>query len=362
VPFESHDLSGLSGHDRTEAIQRVCTELQGSFDLGQGLLLRVAHFGCGPGEPDRLFVTIHHFAVDGMSWGVFWEDLEQAYRQVLAGEAVSLPPKTTSFRTWAAQLEQLAHSARVVDTAEGWLRLPWEAVAPLPLDGIEASSRRNTNASADMMALELGPELTRRLLDSRWRPEHVIMTALARTLSTWSASPTVLIDVLSHGRDAVLDGVNLSRTVAFTLSYNPIVLRHPTWVGSPELLDDVTRQIAASPEGFSFDLLRYLAPDEALRGRFMALPRAELLFNYAGLESGREDDELWQAATEPSGPEEAPDGLRQYPIAVRATVAPDLRLAFVYSRELHTAATIEARVAEVEAALRGLLEGVEVAP
>ena len=40
VPFESHDLSGLSPQERTAAIERVCTRLQGSFDLGQGLLLQ----------------------------------------------------------------------------------------------------------------------------------------------------------------------------------------------------------------------------------------------------------------------------------------------------------------------------------
>jgi amino acid adenylation domain-containing protein len=354
VPFETHDLSGLAADDRTARIEAVCTELQGSFDLSRGPMLRVAHFDCGPDEPDRLFVTIHHFAVDGLTWAVFWEDLEQAYGQAAAGAGVSLPPKTTSFRAWAIQLEHLARSARVVDTAEAWMRLPWHEVVPVPAD-LDTDRRRNTNASAVALELGFSAEDTRRLLDSGVRPEHVIVTALARCLSSWTASSTVLIDVLSHGRNAAFEDVNLSRTVGFTLSYNPLVLTHATWASTPDVLDAVTRQIEASPEGFSFELLRFLAPDPELRARLTELPRADLLFNYAGVDEDSEGDALWRKASERTGPEESPLGLRQYPLAVRARLAPELRISFVYSTELHRASTVEAQANEVVATIRGLL-------
>ena len=87
------------------------------------------------------------------------------------------------------------------------------------------------------------------------------------------------------------------------------------------------------------------------------LPRAELLFNYAGADQSPEDDALWRKASLPVGPDESPRGLRQHPIAVRATLVPNLRLTFVYSTNLHTAATIEQRVNEVATAISGLLEG-----
>ena len=355
VPFQSHDLSGLPPRERTAVIDRTCTELQRSFDLGEGLLLRVAHFDCGPDEPDKLFVTIHHFAVDGMSWSVFWEDLEQAYRQAAAGEPVSLPPKTTAFRTWATELELLAHSSRVTQSVASWLQGPWDRVARLPLD-FEASSSANTNASAATVVTELSAADTRRLVESRWRPEHVILAALARMLSTWTSSDTVLIDLLAHGRATALEGVNLSRTVGFILAYHPLLLRPTSW-DCLELPDAVVARLQDGPEGLSFDLLRYLAPDPAVRDRFAGLPRAELLFNYAGVQEDPDADALLVPIDDPSAPEAAPTGLRQHPIAVRATLTPNLRIAFVYSRELHQAATIEARVAEVMAFMHELLEG-----
>ena len=79
VPFESHDLSGLDSRARSARIAAICEELQGSLNLTHGPVLRVAHFGCGPDQPDRLFFTMHHFVMDVFSWDVFWEDFESAY-------------------------------------------------------------------------------------------------------------------------------------------------------------------------------------------------------------------------------------------------------------------------------------------
>jgi amino acid adenylation domain-containing protein len=356
VAVETHDLSGLTDAERTAAIERVCGRLQESFDLGEGSLIRVAHFRGGAGSSDHVFVTIHHFAVDGLTFRVFWEDLEQAYRQAASGADIALPPKTTAFRSWVLELERLARSPRVADTTSAWLRLPWHEVAPLPTD-LSTDRARNTNASAAAVDVELGTDDTRRLLGGRRRPEHVIMAALAHVLSDWTASPTVLVDVLSHGRDAAADGVNLSRTVGFMLSYNPVVMRRAAWRGSPEDLDDVIAQIEGMPEGFTFELSRFLGPDEALRDRLTALPRADVLFNYAGVAASLEGDAAWREVDGPTGQEESPRGLRQYPLAVRATLTPELRLTFVYSTELHHASTIRARAAEVAAMVRKLSAG-----
>jgi amino acid adenylation domain-containing protein len=360
IPFTSHDISTLSADQQLAEVERVCTELQASFDLGSGSLLRVAHFDRGPSNDDRLFIAIHHFAVDGMTWSVFMEDLEHAYDQAVEGRPVTLPPKTTSIKSWASGLERMAAMPEVTDLSAEWLRLPWHEVARLPTDQ-ESDAAMNTNASVSTVELELGPEETSALLGGRMRPEHVILTAVARALSRWTASRTVLIDVLSHGRDAASDDVNLSRTVGFTLSYNPLVVSHPTWEERPETVEALAGQVERGPQGFTFELLRFKAPDPDLRQRLSELPRADVLFNYAGAFLTFDDGSSWTWAAEPIGPAESPRGLRQYPLAVRALLVPNLRLVFIYSRELHRRETIEAKAAEVVATIRQLLMGSAVA-
>ena len=356
IPFSSYDVSTLAPTSRRAEIERICAELQGSLDLQEGLLLRAAHFDCGTDDPDRLFVAIHHFAVDGVTEPVFWGDLEQAYLQAAAGSNVSLAPKTTSIKRWATRLRELVETPAVVEVAPAWLRLPWHEVSRLPSD-FDAQAGANTNASAAGAEVELSAADTRSLLDGGVRPQIVIVTALAACLSDWTRSPTVLIDVLSHGRDAVVAGQNLSRTVGFTLSYNPLVLSHATWDATPGALASVASQIEAMPAGYTFEMLRFLSPDPRIRERLSELPRADLLFNYRGAPADDGRAGTWREVADSCGPDESPRGLRQHAIAVRATLTPNLRLVFVYSTALHRAETVEAKAAEVAAMIRALLEG-----
>ena len=52
----------------------------------------------------RLLLTIHHLAVDGVSWRILVPDLAAAWAAIARGEEPSLPPRGTSFRRWAQRL------------------------------------------------------------------------------------------------------------------------------------------------------------------------------------------------------------------------------------------------------------------
>ena len=64
--------------------------------------------------PGGCWLSIHHLAVDGVSWRILVPDLAAAWQAVAAGQAVALPARGTSFRRWA---ERLAAHAR--DAARG---------------------------------------------------------------------------------------------------------------------------------------------------------------------------------------------------------------------------------------------------
>jgi hypothetical protein len=129
-----------------------------------------------------------------------------------------------------------------------------------------------------------------------------------------------------------------------------------TWGADPETLRSVVAQIEDRPEGFGFELLRFLSPDGDLRARLTEFPRAEMLFHYDGTGAAPPDDVEWPVASERRGSDDSPRGLRQYPLSVRAALGPTLRLTFAYSTNLHSAATIEAKAAEVVATIGLLLQ------
>ncbi|MDF5813224.1 condensation domain-containing protein [Pseudomonas aeruginosa] len=87
------------------ALRALADEVQRSLDLADGPLLRalLATFDDGS---QRLLLVIHHLVVDGVSWRILFEDLQTAYRQLLVGQAVELPAKTSAFRDWAERLRR----------------------------------------------------------------------------------------------------------------------------------------------------------------------------------------------------------------------------------------------------------------
>lgn len=172
---------------------------------------------------------------------------------------------------------------------------------------------------------------------------------MLRTLGTWTATTTVTIDLESHGRESIAEGMDLSRTVGWFTSIYPVSLSAPDLDDLATLIPEVKEQLRATPNrGVGYGALRHLTPPTTpdLR-RLRSLPTPSVSFNYLGS----------QAATTPS-PEtlitqELPSHLaghnvseertRPHTLAVEATQTPDGRLLFewYYTPTLHRADTIE---------------------
>ena len=81
-----------------------------------GAMVQAVWFDAGPERAGRLWLSIHHLAVDGVSWRILVPDLAAAWRAISMGQAVALPQRGTSFRGWAERLE--AHARHVSVTRE----------------------------------------------------------------------------------------------------------------------------------------------------------------------------------------------------------------------------------------------------
>ena len=75
----------------------IAEEAQGSLDLAQGPLLRAVLCDLAEGG-QRLLLVIHHMVVDGVSWRVLLDDLEQACQAGLAGRTPTLAERARRSR------------------------------------------------------------------------------------------------------------------------------------------------------------------------------------------------------------------------------------------------------------------------
>ncbi|MEV4053511.1 non-ribosomal peptide synthase/polyketide synthase [Amycolatopsis sp. NPDC049688] len=281
VPRLRHeDLTAVAGADRAAALGRIADDVHAGFDLTGGPLLAAVLVTAEPAWRPRLFLAAHHVVVDAVSWRILLDDLDTAYRQATRGVPVDLGPRTTSFRDWAHRLRDHVRAGGFDDELPYWTGLP--AAGELPVDHDTAV----TGTAEVVVTLDAGD--TNALLRSapaayRTRVNEVLLTALAWALARWTGRPDVAIALEGHGREDVLDGVDLNRTVGWFTTLFPVTLSIADTEGDDwrTLVKSVRKQLRAVPgNGFGFGALRHLG-DPEVRER-LAGSSPQISFNYLG--------------------------------------------------------------------------------
>ncbi|MFD3496882.1 amino acid adenylation domain-containing protein [Streptomyces sp. NPDC058678] len=260
-----------------------------------GQLVHAVWCDAGPERPGRLLLTVHHLAVDGVSWSILCSDLAAAWRE----EELSTPG--TSFRHWARLLEREARTpARTAELAV------WQGMSEPadPLLGARAlDPLRDVVGAMRHLTRQLPAETTADLLTSvpaafHAGVEDVLLAALAAAFVRWRRQPSLVLDVERHGREEIADGVDLSRTVGWFTSVVPARL-DLTGVDPDdpaEVLKSVKEQLRAVPDhGIGHGLLRHLNPGTG--PVLAALPAPQIGFNYLG-RTARSTGADWSVAPE----------------------------------------------------------------
>ncbi|MEH1814615.1 MAG: amino acid adenylation domain-containing protein [Nostoc sp.] len=355
LPFVQEDISTLAEVEQVAAIEARATALQASLDLANGPLLRMAFFNLGA-DTGRLLIVIHHLVVDGVSWRILLEDLQTAYQQLVSGETVVLPAKTTSFKHWAHQLLAYAQSVELEDY---WLSE--KTVAPLPSDFSQAKGT-NTVATSCVVSVTLSNEETKALLQEVPAAYHtqindVLLTALVQTFIRWTGSDSLLVDLEGHGREEIVDGVDVSRTVGWFTTVFPVLLQLQRASDPGEALKSIKEQLRRIPnKGIGYGLLRYLAQN-GIAEKLQELPQAMVSFNYLGqIDQTHAEPALLQLAQESTGPSCSPRGNRSYLIEIDGSLLNgQLHMEWTYSQNVHHHSTIEVLAQDFIEELRSLI-------
>ena len=355
--FAHVDLADRPDGEREAALSAHAADMQASLDLAEGPLLRAVLYELGAEHGQRLLVVVHHLAVDSVSWRILLEDLESAYGQAAAGQAVRLAPKTTSFGAWARRLAEHARAPEAAAELPYWLAGPPEG-SPLPVD---LPGGGNLEGEARTLTVSLGEPETGALLREvpqayRAGIEAVLLSALARVLARWSGGRALHLHLEGHGREELFEGVDLSRTVGWFTALYPVHLAIDPWGDPVGGLRAVKEQLARVPRrGVGFGVLRWLAPDEAA-APLRALPAPEVSFNYLGqFDASFSAGGLLAPAGEERGPSRSPRAPRAHLLDVVAVVSGGrLHVTWVYGAGVHREETVRRLADEHLEALRAL--------
>ncbi|CAC5343231.1 MULTISPECIES: non-ribosomal peptide synthetase [Planktothrix] len=347
VPLAVIDLSSIAPDQQFQRLEAIATEQQASFNLAEGKLMRVVLFQLGGQQGNRLLIIHHHLVVDGVSWRVLLEDLWTAYQQLENQKTVQLPPKTLAFRDWALLLTTSAQEQTLQKELSYWLNQPWSTVMPLPV--IQPPEKRSHPvAEVAEITVTLNVEKTRALLQQvpsvfNTQINDVLLTALAQTLTAWTGSSTILLDLEGHGREEGLAEVDVSRTVGWFTSLFPVILQLPDSNHPGESLKSIKEQLRMIPNhGIGYGILRYLSPDANVRTQMAALPKRDIIFNYLGqFDGGQSQATPWQLAPESKGANHGSADAPSHWLEINARViGGQLEIIWSYARHIHDKATV----------------------
>lgn len=327
-------------------LNQVAADLQTGLNLAAGPLMRAALLRQQNGETGRLLLVIHHLVVDGVSWRILLEDLSTAYRQLHRGEAVRLPAKTTSFQTWSTQLVDYAGSDALQAEINHWITAPDSA--RLPVDYPEGRPA-NTEQSAQHLTTTLTAAETRALLQQvpaayNTQINEILLTALAKTVAWWTGEQHIRLDLEGHGRESIIKGTNLTRTVGWFTTIFPVHLALKSDATLDAAIKSIKEQLRRVPvRGLGYGVLRYLASDESLRNQLAAAMPAELSFNYLGqFDVTKLEAPFCGLAAEPRGAEVDPIAPRRYLLEVTSSITEnELHITWTYSENVHHHETID---------------------
>ncbi|MCS7475599.1 non-ribosomal peptide synthetase [Umezawaea endophytica] len=331
--------SGWRQHNAPdERGELLTTRRSAGFDLAAGPLLEAVLDG------RVLRLAVHHLVVDGVSWRVLLEDLVTAYDQAARGEPVELAAKTTSFRDWSHRLARHTADGGFDDERDHWA-VTADPSLPVDHDG------PNTAGSTRTVTVRLDRDTTRALLQDvpgvyRTQVNDVLLSALGRVLADWTGRRRVPVDLEGHGREDLLNGVDLSRTVGWFTSIFPVTLDVPDgdW---GTVLKSVKDQLRAVPrKGIGYGALH----EPGAAGPSISVNHLGRL-DWSAVEGGV------LRTVRGLDLDSAPEAPRPHLIDVVTAVDRDcLDLTWYFSDEVHDESTVRGLAEAMAGALREVVE------
>jgi non-ribosomal peptide synthase protein (TIGR01720 family) len=230
--------------------------------------------------------------VDGISWRILLEDFAAAYQQLKQGKEIEFQEKTDSFASWARQLTVYAESKRLLKEIKYWQELEVEAakLEPLPKDW-QIGQDKKKQKYAQRVTISLDKESTELLLKKVNRAYNteindILLTALGMAVKEWSGLDKVFINLEGHGREPIIEGIDISRTVGWFTSLYPVILDMRPAKDLSYVIRHVKETLRRVPhKGIGYGILKYLTPAEKKQTWTDSLEfktEPEIMFNYLG--------------------------------------------------------------------------------
>ncbi|MCH7324058.1 condensation domain-containing protein, partial [Solibacillus sp. MA9] len=250
------NLSESSYDEQINKINENKNNLINGFDLENNTLFKLIVFNLGEGKQSLLFMA-HHLIVDGISWRIILDDFLTVLKQLSNNEEVKLPMKTHSFKAWADALNE--YSKKEFNKEKAY----WKSILDKDVNyPVDFDIGLDTVRTANIVSIELGEDILNDLIKSvneiyNLELNETLTIALVITLNNLTSRNEIVIELERHGREAINDYIDVSRTVGWFTSMYPtyFIVNHEDMNNTIKSLKEQLRNIPN--KGFNYSILKF---------------------------------------------------------------------------------------------------------
>ena len=223
---KAYELSVMRLDDEMNHLEivKACEKVQQSFNLSHGPLVKAILFQGQ--KKNQLFLCIHHLVIDGVSWRILQEDIEQVCQQIQEGKEIKLSAKTASYEAWAQALNEFKESDLFQREQEYWSHID----RIKSTDFLEVrNDKQNPYPEVESITVELSREKTNYLLREANRAYgttsmDLLISALTRAVRKVFLQDTITVGLEGHGREEIHKPIDITRTVGWFTTKYPVVI------------------------------------------------------------------------------------------------------------------------------------------
>ena len=280
IHIEEYDLSGLSHTQQVEQIEKISAKLKAGFHIETDLLIKACVFRLSSNDR-QLLITAHHLVIDGISWRILLEDLNNIFGKLHYNQEVLLPLKTCSYQEWSETLtnhiklqveQEKSYWKDVISHYNNFLTDFDLGIDTLYFCSILESGINEEYTSLLMMDANIAYNT---------QTKDLLIASLARTIKLFTANSDIILELEGHGRETSLDTIDTTRTVGWFTSIFPFYVNLKD--------DDISNQIIqvkaalrkVPNNGIGYGILNYISKD-IVQKDINQKNQSYIRFNYLG--------------------------------------------------------------------------------
>lgn len=206
---------------------------------------------------DYLLLNASHLVVDGISWRIIMEDFFEYYEKFLHDTPFLYPLKTDSYKYWAEKMVIYANSQKLLQERVYWKKVCQHSTYNFKLKNkiairYAAYTKEITYKLSQKYTCKLSTKVNQVFGTDI---DNILLAALCLTLDKHEEKEKYLyINLEGHGREKVIDDINITRTVGWFTSIYPVAIQFSSGNIREQIIyaKEALKQVPHKGVGFNF--------------------------------------------------------------------------------------------------------------